>query len=112
MKKVTLRFRRTNKPTFDAIKTGRKTVETRAATRKYQNINVGDILVLACGNYKFEKRIKKIQKFKTIHALLVTIRLHKVNPLVSTLKEAEKVYDSYPDYKEKIKKFGIIAFYI
>lgn len=66
MTKYTLRFRAINKDTFLNIKSGKKTVETRAATERYRDIKDGDLLVLVCGENRFEKRIKKVRKFKTI----------------------------------------------
>lgn len=109
MNKYTLRFKAVNKDIFLDIKSGKKTVETRAATEKYKNIKDGDILVLVCGKERFEKEIKKAKVFKTIRALLRAYNLKRIMPELNSEKELEAAYYSYPNYKEKIKKFGLIA---
>ena len=109
MEKYTLRFRAVNKDTFLDIKFGKKTVETRAATERYQNIKAGDILVLSCGKQKFEKKVKKAKIFKSIKALTTAYSIKKIMPDIASEKELRNAYYSYPSYKEKIKKFGLIA---
>jgi len=107
--KHTLRFRTVNKDIFLDIKKGRKTVETRAATERYQNIKAGDTLVLVCGKEKIEKKIKKVKLFKTIATLLNAYSLKRIMPNLNSAKEWRKELYTYPDYKEKIKKFGLVA---
>lgn len=91
------------------IKSGKKSVETRAATEKYKDIKAGDMLVLSCGQEKFQKEVKGARVFQSINSLLKTYPLKKIMPNLKSEKEWKKELYSYPDYKEKIKKFGIIA---
>lgn len=109
-KKYTLRFRAVNKDIFDDIKSGKKAVETRAASTKYKNIKAGDSLILVCGTQKFEKKIRKATIFKSITAMLKKYRVKQIMPNLSTQKELESAYYSYSGYREKIKKSGLIAF--
>ncbi len=109
MKKYTLRFRAVNKDIFLDIKTGKKTVETRAASEKYSDIKDGDLIILVCGKDRFEKKIKRAKIFKTIGALLKVYSLKKIMPKINSEKEWRKALYTYPNYKEKIKKFGLIA---
>src|SRR3989338_9243923 len=109
MAKHTIKFRATNKDIFLDIKYGKKTVETRAATERYQDIKAGDIIVLVCGEERFKKKVKKAKIFKSIKALLKTYPIKKIMPQFSTEKEIHDAYYSYPNYKEKIKKHGLIA---
>ncbi len=109
MKKYTLRFGKVNKETFEAIKNGKKTVETRAASIKYQNIEAGDIIVLSCDGHKFEKKVKHAQTFKNIKSMLRKYKIKSIEPKLSTADQLRDAYYSYTGYKEKIKKFGIIA---
>ena len=104
-----LRFRETNRNIFNAIKIGKKKVETRAATFKYSNMRVGDKLIFICGKSKFMKSIKQVRKFKSLNLLCKKYKPSAINPTCKTKKELEKMYYSFPNYKEKIKKFGIIA---
>ncbi len=105
-----LRFAAKNKATFEFIKSGKKKVETRAGTVKYQRVQAGDTLIMCCGKLHLEKTAKKVRHFKSIKALLEVYKPDVINPGTSTLKEMETMYYSYPGYKEKIKEFGILAF--
>jgi ASC-1-like (ASCH) protein len=109
-KSYTLRFAVKNKETWSHIKKGNKKVETRAGTPKYQNVKAGDELILVCSGKRFSKKIKKVMKFKTIRALIKIYKPEIINPGVKTLKEMEAMYYSYPGYREKIKKYGVLAF--
>jgi len=85
-------------------------VETRAATKKYQKVEAGDVLVFVCGKERFEKRIKQMRHFRTITAMLRVHKVKDIAPDLTTAKELRATYDGYPGYREKIKKFGVVAF--
>ena len=107
-----MRFRAVDKKNFDEVRHGLKIVETRAATPRYAAIEKGDVLVFVCGKERLEKKIKKVRQFGTISMMLRSISPSKIMPSAPSLKEMEKIYWSYSGYKEKIKKFGLVAFYI
>lgn len=107
--KHTLRFRAENKDIFNAVVTGKKKIETRAATERYNSISTGDVVVLVCGPKKIEKKVRLAKIYKTIGALLKKYSPRQINPMCATAKETRDMYYSFPGYKEKIKKFGIIA---
>jgi ASC-1-like (ASCH) protein len=104
-----LRFREIDRNIFDAIRKGKKKVETRAATEKYMNLKRGDATTFVCGKSKFKKKIKRVIKFKTIDGLVRKFKPVQINPSCRTKKELEEMYYSFPKYKEKIKKFGLIV---
>ena len=104
-----IKFRAVNKDIFRAIAQGKKKIETRAATPKYRGIKVGDILVLVCGKGKIEKEVAKVEFFKTISSILKKYKPEKINPKIHTKKETTEMWYSFPGYKEKIKKFGLVA---
>lgn len=110
LKTITLKFRAVNRDIFEGIKSGKKKVETRAATDKYRAIKVGDKVILMCGKNKFEKEVKKVKIFKTIAALLKVYKPAQINPGLKTVKETREMYYSFPKYKEKIQKHGLVAF--
>ena len=113
MKKHIIKFRATDKAEFQTIIDGRKTVETRANTVKYQNYEVGDILVIKCGSESVEKTINKIEHYVSVEALIKSIGLKNVMPLFEgNTKDAEAIWNSFPGYKAKIAKYGLVAFYI
>lgn len=109
MAQYMLKFRAVNKDIFLDIKSSKKTVETRAATQKYRGIKAGDMLILSCGKKKFEIRVKKTKIFPSIKSLIKTYPIKRIMPQISTEKELRNTYYNYPNYKEKIKKFGLIA---
>ena len=84
-------------------------METRAATEKYKNIKNGDTIILVCGKDRFQKEVKKAKIFKTINTLLKAHPLKRIMPKLNSEKEWRKELYSYPSYKEKIGKFGLIA---
>jgi ASC-1-like (ASCH) protein len=109
-KTYTLRFAKGNKDTFEHIKAGRKTVETRAGTVRYRDIQKGDMLVCSCDGKKIQKKVKKVSHFKTIAMLIKKYKPELINPGTKTLKEMEAMYYGYPGYKEKIAEYGVLAF--
>lgn len=109
MTKHILRFRQVDNGIFEDIRNGKKIVETRAATVKFRNIKLGDMVVFVCGKDKFERKVKRVQIFKSIASLLNKYKVKDIMPSLSNREELEKVYYSFPNYKEKIEKFGLIA---
>ena len=105
-----LRFRRINKDIFDAINNNRKKFETRAATKRYKTMKPWDRVVLICERHKFNKLVKRVQLFPTIGALLKHYKPSQINPKLKTEKELRAMYNSFPAYKEKIKKCGLLVF--
>jgi len=106
---VKLNFRVKDRDIFDAIVGGRKKVETRAATPKYKKIKVGDILTMVCGKRRLKKKVKKVEYFKTISAVIKKYKPEIINPKIHSIKEARAMWYNFPGYKEKIKKFGLVT---
>jgi len=109
MKKHTLRFRATNHDTFLALKDGRKRIETRAATPLYRKIEVGDKIEFVCGNERFIKSVATVELFDSIKQLMRKYTPQDINPKYKSVEELTKMYMSFPDYPEKLSKYGIIA---
>lgn len=110
MKTWTLRFRAVDKKNFDEVKNGSKPIETRAATIKYQSIEVGDTLLFVCGKERLSKKIIKKHHFSSIDAMIKKIPYQEIMPSVKSVEEMKKAYSSYSGYDQKIKEFGIFAF--
>ena len=112
MTRYILRFNASNKnscSSFLDIKSGRKKVETRAATIKYRNIKKGDLVILACGKERFQKTVKRTRIFKTITSMTKVYPPNKIMPDVYSVRELRWACYSYSGYREKIKKFGLVA---
>jgi ASC-1-like (ASCH) protein len=73
-------LRAKDKSIFDEIKKGLKRVETRAATDKYRKILKGDTLVFVCGKERLEKKIKKVEVYKSLDAMFRKINFKKIMP--------------------------------
>jgi len=110
MKKHLLRIRQKDKLVFDAIKSGEKSIETRAGSVRYGRIESGDMLVFICGKEKLEKKVRKVAHFASIDDLMEAIDFKEIMPFVDSLDQAKKLYYSFPNYKERLKEFGILAF--
>jgi len=102
-------FNKTNKDTFEMLRDGRKRIETRAATAKYQNIQKGEVITFSCDGERFEKEVSNVNHFASIEALLKKYKPTDINPTRKTKDDIVSMYHSFPGYKEKIKEFGIIA---
>jgi len=109
MVRYSLRFRQADKDIFENIRSGKKTVETRAATVKYKNIKAGDTVIFVCDADKFEKQVKSAEIFKSISEMLQKHRIQDIAPKLTTEGDLIKMYHGFPGYEEKIKEFGLIA---
>jgi len=98
-----------DKEIFDFLKNNKKKIETRAATVRNSYAKTGDIALFICDKKRLKKKIAKVTHYKTIDALLRKYRPSLINPSVSKVAELKEMYYSFPGYKEKIKKFGILA---
>ncbi len=108
-KRYRLVFRAVDRAIFDAIMSGRKKVETRAAGPKYRDIKAGDVVILVCGGETKELRVKRATRFPSVASMLQTYRVKDIAPDFSTAAELEALYASFPGYAEKIAKAGLIA---
>lgn len=112
MKKHILKIREVDRVVFEAIKNNQKTIETRAATAKFRKIEKGDILLFICGNDKLEKQVLAVSHYKGIDEMTKELGFKEIMPFVNSIEEMKKVYYSFPNYKEKIDKFGLAVFKI
>ena len=111
MKKTyVLTFSVKNTDIFEALKNGEKKVETRAATKRYSGVRAGDTLEFKCAGKVFTRKVLEVQIFKSMSALLKCYSPETINPSVSSKEELRKMYYSFPGYREKIKKHGLVAF--
>lgn len=105
-----IRFRTVDKHIFEDIRRGKKKIETRAASERYKKVVSGDTLIFRCGDKKLERKVKEVKFFKTPAGLFGHFSFKLIRPDLKTEKEAIEAYNSFPGYREKIKKFGIVAF--
>ncbi len=109
MKNWTLRFRAEDKDNFEELRSGLKSIETRAATVKYKNIKVGDTLTFTCDGDHFTKTITKRYHWPSVDKMVREVPFKRVMPNVQSISEMKAMYDSYPDYTEKIALYGLFG---
>lgn len=105
-----LRFRPIDKDIFEALRGGKKKVETRAATEKYRRVQKDDALTFVYGSRRFQKRVASVRIFRSVRAMLQHYAPHNILPGATSPHDLYVMYKSFPLYPEKLKKFGIIAF--
>lgn len=106
----TLRFCAVNEDIFHAIQRGIKKVETRAVTERYRDFVTGEAIQFVCGKQHFKRTIRCVKFFKTIAALAEHYSVRQIHPRCKTISELRRVYYSFHGYREKIKKYGLVAF--
>lgn len=103
-------FNEADRHNFDDVRSGVKTVETRAAAPKYMAVQVGDEITLACGSDTLTKRVVKKYHWPSIEAMLAEVPLKHVMPDLSTPDQVKARYATYPGYDTKIPELGIVGF--
>ncbi|MDD5251856.1 MAG: hypothetical protein PHT12_04465 [Patescibacteria group bacterium] len=106
---IELTFLPENRDSFVAIRDGRKKIETRAAIEKYRVISPGDRVLFTCGKERFTRRVTDVRRFRGVAALVRKYGVRRINPNVHTEKELQNLYRSFPGYREKLRKHGLIA---
>lgn len=112
MKRHRLVLRASDQEIFDQIKSGEKSIETRAATTRYAKIQAGDELEFVCGQDKVIKAILAVVRYDTVESIFQSADWSRVMPGVDSLDEAKRIYYSYPGYEDKIDRHGLIALYL
>jgi len=113
-----------NEPWFTLVKNGTKTIEGRIYDDKRRIIQIGDTITFTNknnGGESFSKAVIDLaiwdnsnkksgkSKFKNV---ITRENYKQLIPTVENEKEAIKVYEEIPGYKEKAKELGIIFIYI
>ena len=89
---------------------GIKTVETRAATAKYRNLEAGDEVTAKCGSDRHTLKIAKATHFNTVEEMLDDYNFKKILPNAKSERDVAQMYATFPRYKQKIARSGIMAF--
>ncbi len=110
MKNHTLVFRAIDKESFEELRAGSKSLETRAATPKYQKVEAGDLFTFKCDGDSFTKVVTAKHHWPSLEAMFAEIPFKRISPDLDTVEAAIKRYASYPGYTEKIKEYGILGF--
>ena len=102
-------IREADRKVFEALRDGTKKVETRAAGMRYRGVQVGDEAIFDCGHKRLTKTIVAVHLFPDVSSLLKKYRVQEIVPWLTTAEELTELYYSFPEYRERIAKHGIIA---
>lgn len=105
---------------FKAVKTCRKTIETRPrnpkSSRDYSNIKVGDILVCKSLNSGkvVEKKVTFVHSYDSVNKMVEREDEEKILPGIGSKENLLKFYEEAKkkwgrNYTEKLEKYGIVA---
>ncbi|HXK36696.1 MAG TPA: hypothetical protein VJ553_03895 [Candidatus Paceibacterota bacterium] len=102
-------IRAVDRQVFEALRNGTKSVETRAGSPRYQNVQAGDTAIFDCGDDRITRKIVAIRKFSDIHSLTAHYGVKTIAPWLGTKEELVDMYHRFPGYEERIAKCGLIA---
>ena len=105
---------------FEAVKSGKKTIETRPRNKKsscdYSNIKVGDTLVMQSNDTgeRIEKTVMFLHIYNSVEDLAKNEPVEKILPGTKSPKELIEIFETLKKkwgkrYKEKVEKYGIVA---
>ncbi len=99
---------------FSALQSGKKTIDTRPFSPKYQRVRVGDVLkfVSISTKEKLEKKVAAIKTYESIEELFAKNDYKKIFPEAASKKQAEKCYEKFPGFAKKASAFGVVAFWL
>lgn len=98
-----VRKMRIKKPYFDAIMSGRKTLEVRVGYNSIKRLNSGELLQLETGHSSGVVRIKSIRVYDSFADMLSSESWREIVPQVGTEAEAFKLLRGiYPAGKERL----------
>ena len=100
---TTVRKMRIKRPYYDAIMSGRKTLEVRVGYDNIKRLSAGELLQLETGHTSGVVRIKSIRIYDNFADMLATEPWREIVPQVSSQEEATKLLrEIYPASKERL----------
>lgn len=96
-------------PYFSQLSSCKKTVEWRSG-KNFEYYKIGDVITFINWNKQISKKIANIIKYSSLEEYIENEWLENILPWIKTKEDAVRIYEWIPGYKEKIKKYGIIAF--
>jgi ASC-1-like (ASCH) protein len=110
MKRYRLIIREEDRNLFNQLVSGSKTIDTRAATSKYKNVQVGDILKFVCGQDELSKIVVGAVHYSSLDNMYGNLPMESILPSAHDISDAKRIHYSFPGYKEKLETYGVMAF--
>ena len=112
MRTWVLRIRAADRPIFDALVDGRKTIETRAGAtgaRSYTRAQPGDTLLFLCGPARLRRTVTRVAIYPSPAALAADEDVRRVLPWITSAADLAALYESFPGYPARIARHGLVA---
>jgi ASC-1-like (ASCH) protein len=94
---------------FNLIKSGDKSVELRVFDGERADYKLGDTLVFKCKNKEIQSIISGLIYYQSFEEALSEENYLRAIPDAASLEDALSVYHSYPNFKERAAKYGVVA---
>lgn len=105
---------------FEAVKSGKKTIETRPRNKKskrdYSKIKPGDILIMQSNETgeRIEKKVVFVHIYNSVKELAESEPTEKIFPGIKTPKELVGVFEDFKKiwgkrYAGKLESYGVVA---
>lgn len=97
------------------IKAGRKTIEGRCGSPKFSEIKENDVVRFFSEENPATDvvcRIERIARYSTFRQMLMAESVARCIPDAATIEDGLALYMSIPEYPEKEKMFGVVAFHL
>lgn len=107
-----MRVFRLQPPYFRAIQAGKKTIEGRPYKPEYKALKIGEAIRFQNGDNikKFiDVKIVSLKEYPTFREMLKKEGILRCLPDTRDLNDGEKVYYSFPRYREKERMWGVLA---
>ncbi len=102
-KEIPIRKMRIKKPYYDAIMSGRKTLEVRIGYNSIKHLKEGQLLQLENGHASGVMRIKSIRIYSKFADMLATEPWQQIVPQAKSQEEALRLlHKIYPPHKERL----------
>lgn len=102
-------------PYFPLIQQRKKRIKARIHQGKYIQIQPGDWIQFLCSTPSFPPifcLVKRKTLYPNFQEMLQTEGLSLCLPGILTLEKGEKIYYSFPKYKELVRAYPVVAFQI
>ena len=104
---MTIHHMKLREQPFEAIRSGRKTIELRLWDEKRSLIAVGDRIVFACGSETLTVQVTALHQFDSFAALYAALSLEACGYADTSLADPRDMDAYYPPDKQK--KYGVVG---
>ena len=98
-------------PWFSLLRSGKKTVEGRKNSPKYQHIKAGDYIKFHVGQESFLAVVTEVRRFASLEEYLRGVTVEKALPGIASFEDAVRIYLQW-NTRQEIEKDGFLGIFI